>query len=437
MCATFEQGTRDTASSGGTATPHYRRRSTELGAISRVAAADHKGRPHPSVSEGTFLRTVQGAAMKHRVIAGVCALFCASAAFAPLAARADVTEASALQAGLLAPANASLQRALQDIKNNKAVAQANPVGTPERPLRKPSLPQGFTYNVDVSFAYPLNNVGFNASMPGGVDAGFGYAFSRTNRLQVGYYEIQQFPLGFSNKNVPFYVQGFTAPGTALAPIIQNTGKVDATTKDKILTVVDQNLFTLGPVPIVISPTYLSHTAKIAGTDDTGLIEFNGFPVSVRQRTEQEWLLPLTLPFLSTPRMFGTATVAAQWLNHLNGVNQTNKAQIFELLYLEYRASRSTTFFVQPSRLVQYNPMDPFPEYTPTFIYGLAHHFTKGTYVQMTVLTGGATNYRDLGITGIFCQNLPSCSTVATSRGGLRASTVQLQFGLGSPTVLPL
>jgi hypothetical protein len=393
-----------------------------------------------SLSEGTFLRPVQGAAMKHRVIAGVCALLCATAAFAPLAARADVSEASALQAGLLAPANASLQRALQDIKQNdadKAVAQANPVGTPERPLRKPSLPQGFTYNVDLSFAYPYGSINYNAKMPGGFDAGFGYAFSRTNRLQVGYYEIQQYPVGFSNKNVPFYIQGFTGPGTALAPIIQNTGNVDATTKDKILTIVDQNLFTVGPLPIVISPTYLSHTAKIAGGDDTALIEYNGFPVSVRQRTEQEWLLPLTLPFLSTPRMFGTATVAAQWLNHLNGINQTNKAQIFELLYLEYRASRSTTFFVQPSRLVQYNPMDPFPEYTPTFIYGLSHHFTKGTYVQMTVLTGGATNYRDLGITGIYCQNLPSCSTVATSRGGLKATTVQIQFGLGSPTVLPL
>ena len=142
--------------------------------------------------------------MKHRVIAGVCALLCASAAFAPLAARADVSEASALQAGLLAPVNASLQRALQDIKKNeadKAVAQANPVGTPERPLRKPSLPQGFTYNVDVSFAYPVNNPGFNAGDPGGMDAGFGYAFSHTQRVTAGYYEIQQVPVGLDRKSV--------------------------------------------------------------------------------------------------------------------------------------------------------------------------------------------------------------------------------------------
>ncbi len=383
--------------------------------------------------------------MKSRVTSAALALVCAAAVLAPLPARADGAEANAISAGLLAPANASLQRALQTIKENqddaRTVAQANPPGTPQRPLRRPGLPQGFTYNVDLSFAYPYGNIGYNAKMPGGVDAGFGYAFSRTNRLQVGYYEIQQFPVGFSNKNVPFYIQGFTGPGTTLAQIYQNTGNVDATTKDKILTVVDQNLFVLGhgttQLPIVISPTYLAHTAKIGGGDDTAQIEYNGFPVTVRQRTEQEWLLPLTLPFLATPRMFGTATVAAQWLNHLSGVNQTNHAQLFELLYLEYRANRSTTFFVQPSRLVQYNPVDPFPEYTPTFIYGLDHHFTKKTYVQMTVLTGGATNYKDLGITGIYCQQLPACSNVATSRGGLKATTVQVQLGIGSPTVLPL
>ncbi len=393
-----------------------------------------------------MFRAVQGGGiMMSRVSSAALALVCAAAVLAPLPARADGAEANAISAGLLAPANASLQRALQSIKENqddgRTVAQANPVGTPQRPIRRPGLPQAFTYNVDLSFAYPYGGIDYNAKMPGGIDAGFGFGLSRTNRLQVGYYEIQQFPLGFSNKTVPFYIQGFTGPGTTLAQLYQNTGPVDATTKDKILTVVDQNLFVLGhgttELPIVISPTYLAHTASIGGGDDTALIEYNGFPVSVRQRTEQEYLLPLTLPFLASPRMFGTATVAAQWLNHLNGINQTNHAQLFELLYLEYRANRQTTFFFQPSRLVQYNPVDPFPEYTPTFIYGLSHHFTKRTYVQMTALTGGATNYTDLGITGLYCQQLPACSSVSTSRGGLKATTVQLQFGLGSPTVLPL
>jgi hypothetical protein len=366
-----------------------------------------------------------------------------------LSARADVSEANALSAGLVAPANASLQRALHDIKENqkleaaKDVAQANPPGTPQAPLRRPSLPQGFTYNVDVSFAYPLSNVGFNAGDPGGMDIGFGYAFSRTQRLTAGYYEIQQVPVGFSNVNVPFYLQGFTGPGSNLPNAslgTVNTGVVDATTKDKIMQIGLQNLFVIAKkLPIVITPTYLTHTAKIGGHSDEQLIEYNGFPTTVRLRTEQEYLLPVTLPFLATPRMFGTFTAAPQWLVHRAGVNQTNHPQLFLLGYLEYRANPSTTFFVQPSRLVQYNPVDPYPEYTPSLIYGLSHHFTKQTFVQMTVLEGGATNTNNQwGIVSLTCQRLPCRQNqVAPQFAGLHAAEVQVQFGFGSPTVIPL
>jgi hypothetical protein len=377
-------------------------------------------------------------------------LVCAASALAPLAARADVSEAGALRAGLLAPANASLQRALADIKDSKKqdavskdVAQANPPGTPQAPLRRPSLPQGFTYNLDVSFAYPLSNVGFNAGDPGGMDAGFGYAFSRTQRVSAGYFEIQQVPVGFSNKNVPFFLQGFTGPGSNLPGAslgTVNTGVVDATTKDKIFQIGLQNLFVIaGKLPIVITPTYLAHTATVGGHSDQQLIEFNGFPTTVRLRTEQEWLLPVTLPFLSTPRMFGTLTASPQWLLHPAGVNQTNHVQLFLLGYLEYRANKQTTFFVQPSRLVQYNPVDPYPEYTPTLIYGINHNFTKQTFVQMSVVEGGATNYNhEWGIVSLTCQRLPcQQSQVAPQFAGLHAASVQIKFGLGSPTVVPL
>src|SRR6202011_3994354 len=68
----------------------------------------------------------QAAGMMRRVSATACALMCAAIVFAPLSARADVSEANALSAGLLAPANASLQSALRDIKDNqKAAAAAN------------------------------------------------------------------------------------------------------------------------------------------------------------------------------------------------------------------------------------------------------------------------------------------------------------------------
>jgi len=327
----------------------------------------------------------------------------------------------------------------------KTVAQANPVGTPQHPIRRPSLPQGFTYNLDVSFAYPLSNVGFNAGDPGGMDAGFGYAFSRSQRLTAGYYEIQQVPVGFSNKVVPFYLQGFTGPGSNLPNASLgsvNTGLVDATTKDKIFQIGLQNLFVIGnKLPIVITPSYLAHTATIGGHSDEQLIEYNGFPTDSHLRTEQEWLLPVTLPFLATSRMFGTMTFAPQWLLHPAGINQTNHMQLFYLAYLEYRASKQTTFFVQPSRLIIYDPDFAYPQHTPTLIYGLSHHFTKSTFMQMTVLTGGPSNYSDLGITSLTCQRLPCSGSVPgqvrPTFGGLKASAVQVQFGLGSPTVLPL
>ena len=77
--------------------------------------------------------------MNKRVFRTGCALACALLGIAPLSARADVSQAGALSAGLIAPANASLKRALEQIKDNKAapqdVAQANPVGTPQAPGR--------------------------------------------------------------------------------------------------------------------------------------------------------------------------------------------------------------------------------------------------------------------------------------------------------------
>ena len=385
--------------------------------------------------------------MMSRVVSAACAFICAAVAIAPLPARADFSEAGAIRAGLLQPANAELQRIVQENKEYKedasrdaqTVAQANPVGTPQRPLRKPGLPGGFTYNLDYNIAWPTNNPGFNVNTPGGMDAGVGYGFSRTNRAQVGYYEIQQVPLGFSNVTVPFYLQGLTGPGSV--PVqTANTGVVDVTTKDKILTVVDQNLFELGKLPVVISPSYLAHWAYVfsCGKCDTANYEFGGFPTSSHLRTEQEWLLPVTLPFLATPRMFGTMTFAPQWLVHPAGVNQTNHVQLFYLAYLEYHASKSTTFFVQPSRLIIYDPDFAYPQHTPTLIYGLSHHFTKRTYMQWTVLTGGPSNYNQLGITSLTCQALPCApSQVYPSFGGLKATTVQLQFGIGSPTVIPL
>jgi hypothetical protein len=73
------------------------------------------------------------------------------------------------------------------------------------------------------------------------------------------------------------------------------------------------------------------------------------------------------------------------------------------------------------------------------IYGLSHHFTKQTFVQMTVLEGGATNTNNQwGIVSLTCQRLPCRQNqVAPQFAGLHAAEVQVQFGFGSPTVIPL
>jgi hypothetical protein len=155
---------------------------------------------------------------------------------------ADVTEAAALNAGLIEPADAALRRALLD--EQPALAQANSVGTAQRPLRKPAPPQGFSYTIDVSAAYREGNLGDNAKHPGGMDAGFGYAFSRTNRL--------------AHVSVPLSLRGYTGPGTTLLGASlgnANTGPVGVTAKDRRFTAVDQNPIAIGGrLPIVISPT---------------------------------------------------------------------------------------------------------------------------------------------------------------------------------------
>jgi hypothetical protein len=348
----------------------------------------------------------------------------------PSLARADDAAALALNSALVMPAGS----ALRDI-----MAQAVPVGSPKRPLSSPGLPTGFSYTVDATIAFPYGQTGTNAELPGGIDASASYGFGRYHRIQAGYYEFQEYPVDFNSGTVPVYLQGLSSPVG-----VTNLGSqpIDVATKNKILTLVSQNLFTLGgKFPIIISPTYLARTANIGGHGDTQLVEINGFPQTVHVRSAQEYLLPLTIPFVASPRFFGTITGAAQWNANLNGANVApNHAQIFELLYLEFRASRSTTVFVQPSRLVQYFAIDPDQEHVPTLLFGLSHRFTKQTFVQFLGSTGGASNRGAFGITSITCQQISpngGCAVSAPAIAGLHATQVQVQFGIGSPTVIPL
>ena len=319
------------------------------------------------------------------------------------------------------------------------MAQAVPVGIPKRPLNTPGLPTGFTYSLDASIAYPYGHIGYDAKLPGGVDAVVGYGFSKHTRVQAGYYEFQEYPTGFNDGTVPVYLQGLGAPIGS-----QNLAQagIDVTTKDKLLILQAQNLFMIGgKLPIIISPTYIARTAKLGGTDDSRTFEVNGFPMTAKLRTNETYLLPVTLPFLSTPKMFGTLTVAPEWNVNLTGANVApNHAQLFELLYLEYRANKQTTFFVQPSRLIDYLPADPYAETIPTVLYGISHKFTKTTFVQIVGSTGTPSNDRRLGVSALTCQQITAtggCGNPVPTLNGLHAAQVQIQFGIGSPSVIPL
>jgi hypothetical protein len=116
-------------------------------------------------------------------------------------------------------------------------------------------------------------------------------------------------------------------------------------------------------------------------------------------------------------------------------------QLFQLGYLEYRPTDRTTIFFQPSRLVNYLPPDPYPQHIVTFIYGASYKFTKHTFAQVVFSTGTPSNVSTLGVQSLTLQTIPSpanpLGVAAPSITGLKASQIQLQFGIGSPSVIPL
>lgn len=355
---------------------------------------------------------------------------------APLGARADDGDAEALRTTLVQPATDALRAVLQQ---PVTTAQARPIGEQERPLSRPGLPTGLTWTLDASVAKALGNTGFSNGLPGGMDAVAGYGFNRNLRLQAGYYDFQEYPIGFDNGTVPVYVQGLAAPiGT------QNlaASPADVAVENHIIVAGLQNLVTIGGrLPIVITPTYIARSGSVGFHSDAQLIEINGFPQTVRLRTVEYELIAFTFPFLSTPRMFGTFTLAPQWNVNLNGANITNHPQLFQLGYLEYRATNRATVFFQPSRLVNYLPPDPYPEHVITFIYGASYKFVKNAFAQVVFSTGTPSNDSTLGIQSLTLQQIPSPTnpvpTYAPSIAGLKATQVQLEFGIGTPSVIPL
>ncbi len=365
----------------------------------------------------------------------VCAALAALPALLPLAARADMDDV--LSSSIVQSANTALKDAL---RTHNTAAQARPIGEAERPLKSPGLPTGLTYQLDLSMAKSEGNTGYRNGLPGGWDGLLAYGFSPNFRLQAADYTFQEYPIGFDTGTVPVYLQG-VGPAIGTQSLAQYP--IDVTTRNDIVVLQAQTLFTIAhKLPIVITPTYLARNGSIGGNSDLIQIEVNGFPTTVHFRSVQYYLLAATLPVLSTPKFFGTLTVAPQWDVNLTGVQTTNHAQLFELAYLEYRPATNVTVFVQPSRLVNNLPSDQTPQYIPTFIYGAAYKFTKYTFMQVVASTGTPSNRSQIGITALTFQQVPTslpppASIVAPTIAGLKATQIQLQFGIGSPSVIPL
>jgi hypothetical protein len=317
------------------------------------------------------------------------------------------------------------------------IMQSVPVGSPMKPVSSPGLPTGLNYTVDASSALATGNVHPYAKLPGGFDAVVGYGFTKNFRAQVGFYEIQTFPTGFDSGTVPLNLQGLGPIGTTTL----QTAPADVNTKDKLLVANVSYLYDIaGKLPIVISPTYVSRAGTVGG-DSFQTLEINGFPQSVQPRANQQYLLAATLPLLSTPRMFASFTAGPEWLVQEQYANESNHAQIFELGYIEYRIRKTDTLYWQPSRLISYLPADPYPQTIFTSILGYSHRFTKYLFVQLSAQSGAPTNIPQLGITSVTCVGINAagtgCNQTVPTVRGLHASQFQLQFGLGSPAVVPL
>ena len=330
------------------------------------------------------------------------------------------------------------------------VSQSKGIGPEEQGAV--GLPAGWTYTLDFSVAKPFGNVGsMTGWLPGGMDAVVGYGFDPTTRLVANYYELQHYPVGFNSGTVPLYLQGLANP-IASVDLGTQQPQLDVATKDRFLLLNFEKLLTLAKVgsgahqhtvPLVVTPTYVARWSKIAASpSNDDVIPFepnatNSFPLlGVHTRTAQLWSVAFTLPFLKTPKMFGTFTVAPSWLVHPAGLNQENHAQLYQILYLEYTPTNSTKIFFEPQSSRDYLPTDRYAEHVPAYFLGLSQRVGKIAFVQFLLNSGGPTNEGPYGVNALVCQQLPCApNQVVPVIGGLKATQLQIQFGIGSPSVI--
>jgi len=341
--------------------------------------------------------------------------------------------------------------------DGSTIAQAPPISQqPIGPEKQLGLPVGITWTADLSVAHPFGDIGSagNQWLPGGGDVSIGYGFNPTTRIVGSLYQLQHWPVGFNSGIKPVYLNGFQNPvgcadlsgGHADGCQPQN---INIATKDSFVVAMGEQLFVAGPffgkaIPFVVSPIYVSRTSQIgASGNNTDVVPFGYNPpdgptfFNLKTRTVQVESIGITVPFLKSPNMFGTFTLSPGWLVHPSGINGPNTAQLYQVLYLEYTPDNSkTTVFLEPQSSRDYMPTDPYPEHLIAYFAGVSRRITPWSFVQLVLNSGGPTNEGSYGVIAVKCQTALQ-STCAAVTGGLKATQLQLQFGFGSPSVIPL
>jgi hypothetical protein len=109
------------------------------------------------------------------------------------------------------------------------------------------------------------------------------------------------------------------------------------------------------------------------------------------------------------------------------------------LYLEYTPTSHTTLFFEPQSARDYLPTDQYPEHLFAYFLGLSQRLTPYTFVAIVLNSGAVLNEGPDGVTAIKCDTVQQALNNACGLqiGGLKATQLQLQFGIGTPTYFPL
>ena len=381
-----------------------------------------------------------------------------------LPAAADDGTGDVFQKSIVPSANELIKSVMSQPKPKKqdsTIAQVPPVSQP--PVPKMQLPgDRFGYMVDFSMAYPYGNIGDYGKqgwLMGGMDALVSYKFNWSTKVVASMFQLQHWPYGFNSGLAPVYLAGFQNPvgcadlsgGSACGP---GTGRnINVRTKDtfgvfmlqKMILIKSDKIPGPGAVPIIVSPTYVARGGQIGfapGNNDVVPFTYNlpdGPVENIPVRTAQYYAVAMTLPFLKTPKMFGTFTIAPQWLVHTAGANVGNSMQLPQVIYLEYNPVPGTTLFFEPQSARDYLPTDPYPEHLIAYFLGVSQRISKYGFVSAVLNSGNPTNLGADGVIGIKCLTVQQAvnNACGLAIGGLKATQLQLQFGIGSPNVFPL